>query len=301
MKAIRVHNYGGPETLVLDEASLPGINDEQVLVKINAASVNHIDKGIASGAMQQIFPVQLPWIPGEDFAGIIEKVGKNVTAYKQGDAVYGFSTRGSAYAEYVAVKPGAIAKKPASISFQEAASVPVAAVTAWQGVFTHGLLEKGQVILIHGGAGAVGAYAVQFAHQAGAKVIVTASSNDKAFLLSIGADKVIDYKNEKFETEISNVDVVFDLVGGDTQQKSYGVIKQGGRLVTANQPPSKEEADKHKITALMMDMEPLSKDLNTIAGLLDAGKIKLGAVKVYPLANAAEAWKAHGKAVLQVV
>ena len=162
-----------------------------------------------------------------------------------------------AYAEYLAVKAAAIARKPSNLSFEEAASVPVASQTAWQGIFTHGHLEKGQTILIHGGAGAVGAYAVQLASHAGATVIATASGDDEAYLNSIGASRVIDYREAQFEKVLrEKVDVVFDLVGGDTQKRSFLVLKEGGYLVSATQPVSQEEAARHRVSGAMMRLAP---------------------------------------------
>ena len=197
-----------------------------------------------------------------------------------------------AYAEYLAVKPAAIARKPSNLSFEEAASVPVASQTAWQGIFTHGHLEKGQTILIHGGAGAVGAYAVQLASHAGATVIATASGDDEAYLNSIGASRVIDYREAQFEKVLrEKVDVVFDLVGGDTQKRSFLVLKEGGHLVSAVQPVSQEEAARHRVSGAMMRLAPSGDVLGRIARLLEEGTIRPDVATVYALQDAAQAWK----------
>ena len=169
MKAIRLLEYGGQ--LVFNDVPTPTIARDEILVKIKSTAVNHLDLVKASGAARQILPIDLPWIPGHEFSGVVEQIGSDVAAYAPGDAVFGANGTGGAYAEYLAVKPAAIARKPSNLSFEEAASVPVASQTAWQGIFTHGHLEKGQTILIHGGAGAVGAYAVQLASHAGATMI----------------------------------------------------------------------------------------------------------------------------------
>ena len=166
MNAVRVLEYGGP--LVFNDVPTPTIARDEILVKIKSTAVNHLDLVEASGTARQILPINLPWIPGHEFSGIVEQVGSDVAAFAPGDAVFGTTTGMGAYAEYLAVKAAAIAKKPSNLSFEEAASVPVASQTAWEGLFTHGHLEKGQTILIHGGAGAVGAYAVQLASHAGA-------------------------------------------------------------------------------------------------------------------------------------
>jgi NADPH:quinone reductase-like Zn-dependent oxidoreductase len=197
-----------------------------------------------------------------------------------------------AYAEYLAVKPVAIARKPSNLSFEEAASVPVAAQTAWQGIFTHGHLEKGQTILIHGGAGAVGAYAVQLASHAGAAVIATASGADEVYLESIGASRVIDYRKEQFENVLrEKVDVVFDLIGGDTQERSFLVLKEDGHLVSATQPVSQEEAAKHCVSGVMMRLAPSAEVLGGIARLLEEGTIRPDVATVYALQDTAQAWK----------
>jgi NADPH:quinone reductase-like Zn-dependent oxidoreductase len=188
--------------------------------------------------------------------------------------------------------PALIAKKPSNLSFEEAASVPVAAQTAWHGIFTHGHLEKGQTILIHGGAGAVGAYAVQLAAHAGATVIVTASSDDESYLKSIGASRVIDYREAQFEKVLQEkVDVVFDCVGGDTQKRSFLVLKEGGHLVSAVQPVSQEETAKHRVSGEMMRLAPSGDVLGRIGRLLEEGTIQPDVATVYALQDAAQAWR----------
>src|SRR5258707_2491985 len=244
MKAVRLLEYGG--RLVFNDVPTPTIARDEILVKIKSTAVNQLDRVKASGAARQILPMDLPWIPGHEFSGVVEQIGSDVAAWAAGDAVFGANGTGAAYAEYLAVKAAAIAKKPSNLSFEEAASVPVAAQTAWEGIFTHGHLEKGQTILIHGAAGAVGAYAVQLASHAGATVIATASGDDEAYLNSIGASRVINYRETQFEKVLKEkVDVVFDLIGGDTQKRSFLVLKEGGRLVSAVQTVSQEEAAMH--------------------------------------------------------
>jgi len=197
-----------------------------------------------------------------------------------------------AYAEYQAVKAAAIARRPSNLSFEEAASVPVASQTAWEGIFTHGQLEKGQTILIHGGAGAVGAYAVQLASHAGATVIATASGGDEAYLKSIGASRVIDYRTAQFEKLLrEKVDVVFSLIRGDTQTRSFLVLKEGGYLVSATQPVSQEETAMHRVSGVMMRLEPSGEVLGRIGRLLEEGTIRLDVATVYELQDVAQAWK----------
>jgi NADPH:quinone reductase-like Zn-dependent oxidoreductase len=315
MKAVRLLEYGGQ--LVFTDVPTPTIARDEILVKIKSTAVNHLDLVEASGTLRQILSIDLPWIPGHEFSGVVEQVGSDVAAYAPGEGVFGNSGMG-AYAEYLAVKPATITRKPSNLSFEEAASVPVASQTAWQGVFTHGHLEKGQTILIHGGAGAVGAYAVQLASHAGATVIATARGDDEAYLNSIGASRVIDYREAQFEKVLrEKVDVVFDLIGGDTQKRSFLVLKEGGHLVAATQPVSQEEAAKHHVSGAMMRLAPSADGLGRIARLLEEGTIRPDVASVYALQDAAQAWKdmagnrspsgpgaagrrSHGKIVLRV-
>jgi NADPH:quinone reductase-like Zn-dependent oxidoreductase len=290
MKAVRLLEYGGQ--LVLDDVPTPAIARDEVLVKIKSTAVNHLDLVEASGTARQIFPLDLPWIPGHEFSGVVEQIGSDVAAYAPGDAVFGNTTGMGAYAEYLTVKASAIAKKPSNLSFEEAASVPVASQTAWEGIFTHGHIEKGQTILIHGGAGAVGAYAVQLASHTGATVIATAGGDDKAYLKSIGASRVIDYREEQFEKVLrEKVDVVFDLVGGDTQKRSFLVLKEGGHLVSAVQPVSQEDAARYRVSGVMMRLAPSGEMLARIGRLLEEGTIRPDVATVYALEDAAQAWK----------
>jgi len=289
MKAVRVLEYGGP--LVFDDVPTPTIAPDEILVKTKSTAVNHLDLVKASGTVRQVLPIDLPWIPGHEFSGVVEQLGSDVAGWAPGNAVFGTSELG-AYAEYLAVKPATIARKPSNLSFEEAASVPVASQTAWQGIFTHGHLEKGQTILIHGGAGAVGAYAVQLASHAGATVIATASGVDEAYLNSIGASRVINYREAQFEKILQEkVDVVFDLVGGDAQKRSFLVLKEGGHLVSATQPVSPEEAARHRVSGAMMRLAPSADVLGRIARLLEERTIRPDVATVYALQDAARAWR----------
>ena len=290
MKTVRLLEYGGQ--LVLDDIPTPTIASDEILVKVKSTAVNHLDLVKASGAARQVLPIELPWIPGHEFSGVVEQIGSDVAAWAAGDAVFGANGTGGAYAEYLAVKPGTIARKPSNISFEEATSVPVAAQTAWQGIFTHGHLEKGQTVLIHGGAGAVGAYAVQLASHAGATVIATASGDDEAYLNSLGANVVVDYRKMQFEKVLKEkVDLVFDLIGGDTQKRSFLVLKEGGHLISATQPVSQEETTKHHVSGEMMRLAPSGDGLGRIAQLLQEGTIRTDVATVYALQDAAQAWK----------
>lgn len=290
MKAVRLLEYAGQ--LVFEDVPTPTIAPDEILVKVKSTAVNHVDLVKASGTVRQILPIALPWIPGHEFSGIVEQVGRDVTVFAPGDEVFGATTRMGAYAEYLPVKAAAVARKPSNLSFEEAASVPVASQTAWEGIFTHGHLEKGQTILIHGGAGAVGAYAVQLASHAGATVIATASGRDEAYVKSLGASLVINYREAQFETMLrEKVDVVFDLIGGDTQERSFLVLKDGGHLISATQPVSQEVAARYRVSGTMMRLAPSAEMLGKIARLLEQGTIRPDVATVYPLQNVAQAWK----------
>jgi NADPH:quinone reductase-like Zn-dependent oxidoreductase len=291
MKAIRIHQFGSSELLKTEEVPVPVISDNELLISVFSASVNHIDSLLASGFLSHVYPLSFPWIPGTDFAGKIEAIGKNISNFAVGDAVYGSKFGGGAYAEFMVVTPEMIYAKPGSLTFVEAAGVPVAAVTALEGLFKHGHLQPGQKILIHGGAGAVGACAVQMAVQAGARVIVTASETDKTWLLSLGAHEVIDYRTTQFESVIREVDMVFDLVGGEVQERSFAVIREGGILVAVNQHPSAELAKKYNVRTVFMNALPKAESLQQVYHLIEKGKLSLEVAQVYVLEEAGQAWE----------
>ncbi len=310
MKAICLQQYGSQENLKYEDISQPGNQPGKIIVKVKAASVNHLEIVVASGKMQKSMPVTFPWIPGYDFAGIVESTGSSHSGYAPGDEVYAKCTGGS-YAEYIVADPDILAHKPADISFTAAASVPHTGLTAWQALYEHGNLRSGQKVLIHGAAGGVGMFVVQFAKYTGAFVYGTASQADMAFVKELQADRVIDYKNEDFTTIVKDVDLVIDLVGGETQSRSFGILKKGGRLVTTtgkiDNPP-----DNAGIEAINMVVHPDGKALEEITGLIQKKRVKTDVAKVYPLAEAPEAWKTfnhqtpaakeftHGKIVLEI-
>lgn len=304
MKAVRVHAYGAPDTMKYEDAPVPTPGAGQVLVRVADVGVNPIEAKIISGAMKEMMPVTFPYTPGSDLAGTVESLGAGVSDLAPGQAVYGLGE--GTYAQFALAPTSTLCAQPKSLSPQEAASVPMAAMTAWVGLFDHGELEAGQTILIHGAAGGVGMFAVQFAKWKGANVIATASGAGVAFVQKLGADQVIDYKATRFEDEVRNVDVVLDLIGGDTQARSFGVLKPGGILVATSQPPSPDEAKAHGVRAMMFNLrDTASSDLlKQIGDLLDAGEVKTVVSHAVPLNNAAQqsAHSEHalGKTVLRV-
>lgn len=291
MQAIRFHEYGGPEKLVLERVSRPIPEAGSVLVRVHAAGVNPWDWKSRSGAYKQFMPLQFPYTPGIELSGVIAEVGSGVTGLRVGQAVFG-NAPGGAYAEYAVVPATSLAPKPASLTFDQAAAVPVGAQTAWRSLFDAGNLQAGQHILIQGGAGGVGSMAVQLAHWKGAHVTATASANNHAFVRSLGAETVIDYQSSPFESAVHDMDMVLDAVGGDLQERSLHVLRPGGILVTiAGQPPL-EKAQALGVRAASpgrADPATNAAMLGKISELIEAGKIKVEVTTVFPLAEASKA------------
>ncbi|MGH9446292.1 MAG: NADP-dependent oxidoreductase [Terriglobia bacterium] len=291
MNAIRIHEYGGPEVLKYEDAPLPTPAPGDVVIRVHATSVNPVDIAIRQGYFKERMKYTMPFIPGWDVSGVVESVTPGVNRLKTGDQVYGRPdlARDGAYAEYVAVRESEIALKPKSIDHAQAAAIPLTGLTAWQALFDAGHLSVGQTVLIHGAAGGVGHFAVQFAHVKGARVVATASKSNHEFLRSLGADEVIDYNAAKFEDVVHNVDVVFDTITGETQDRSWQVIKKGGIYVSILQPPNQEKAAAHGVRSAHVFVQPNVEELNEIAQLVDSGKVKPVIEKIFPLKEAAAA------------
>lgn len=273
MKAIRIHQFGGPDVLQLEDIAVPQPKADEVFIKVYASSVNPVDQKIVAGEAEEKFPTNFPLTIGWDVSGVIEQAGNQVRNFSIGDAVYGrpFPTQNGAFAEYLVIKASEIAIKPRSIDHLQAAAVPLAGLTAWQGLFKFGKLEKGQKVLIHGASGGVGTFALQFARWKGADVIGTASADNLDFIKQIGASQAIDYDKERFEDEVEDVDLVLDLIGGETQQRSLEVIKAGGRLITTVLPKFKDQAKEKHIQLEGFTAQSYTADLEQIADLIDNG------------------------------
>lgn len=308
MKAVRIHAYGGADVLAYEDAPRPTAGDGEVLIRVHATSVNPFDCAVRAGYMSAYFNYTLPVILGTDASGVVEEVGAGVTTFKRGDNVYarGGVTRDGAYAQYVAAPASDVAAKPKSLDHLHSAAIPHAVLTAWQALFSLANLTQGQTILIHGAAGGVGHLAVQLARWRGAKVIGTGSRN-LDFVRGLGADEAIDYSATPFENVVSNVDVVLDTVGGDTQQRSWQTLKPGGILVSVVQAPSEEIAQAHGVRgAMVFSTPPIGETLTEVARLVDAGQIKPEVSIVLPLQDIrkahqmVEAGHTRGKLVLQV-
>ena len=305
MKAIRIHQYGGPEVLAQVEMQRPTPGHDEVLIKVHAAAVNPIDWKMRAGYVKEVFPLAFPSTLGWDVSGTVEAAGDKVTQFKRGDEVYALVT-GGGYAEYVAAKETVVARKPRTVDHVNAAAVPVAGLTALQALFEVAQLRAGQKVLIHAAAGGVGNFAVQLAKAKGAYVIGTASSKNHAFLSGLGVDQAVDYQQTRFEDVVRDVDVVLDTVGGETLERSFRVLKHGGILVSLVQPPSQESAAKYGVRALFYGGHASSSDLAEIAKLIDDGKVKPVVETVLPLAEARRAHElsetrhVRGKIVLKV-
>jgi NADPH:quinone reductase-like Zn-dependent oxidoreductase len=308
MKAVRVHQYGGPEVLKYEEAPRPKPGPGEVLVRILAAGVNPMDWKVREGQLKEALAYRMPFVPGWDVSGVVEVTGPNVTVLTTGDEVYGHPSvvRNGTYAEYAVVPEAELALKPRSVDHVHAASVPIAALTAWQGLFDAGDLHTEQKVLIHGGAGGVGSFAVQLARWKGAFITATASGRNQEFLRNLGADLTIDYEKSRFDRLVCDVDLVFDTIGGDTLRRSWKVLKKGGILVSTVEAPDDGEAEARGVRAALVDTQANPPQLAEIAKLVDAGMVRPIVEAVFPLNEARHAQElsqtghARGKIVLKV-
>jgi NADPH:quinone reductase-like Zn-dependent oxidoreductase len=274
MKAVRVHRFGPPEVISLDDLPKPEPGRGEVVVRVKAAGIGPWDAMIRSG--KSVLPQPLPLILGSDLSGEVDSVGAGVNELQVGDEVFGVTNERftGAYAEYAVAKAAMLAPKPKRLNHTHAASVPVVAVTAWQMVFDLAQLSSGQAVLVHGGAGNVGGYAVQLAKRAGAMVIATASVENDSYVRRLGADGVIDYRARRFEERVKEVDAVLDTVGGETLDRSYGVLKRGGIIVSSAVQPSRETAEQHGVRAVFSLVQVTTERLKTIGEMIDGGTLQ---------------------------
>jgi NADPH:quinone reductase-like Zn-dependent oxidoreductase len=308
MNAIRMHTYGGAEVLLYEEAQRPRVRAGEVLIRVHAAGVNPLDCKVRAGELREVIQCKLPLIPGWDVSGVVEEVGAGVSQFKRGDEVFAMAdpTRGGAYADYIAVREATVAMKPQSLHHVRAAATPVSALTAWRSLFDFEHLQSGQRILIHGGSGGVGHFAVQLAKWKGAYVIATASTKNHELLRKLGADETIDYTTHKFEEAAEKVDLVLDTVGGETQERSWRVLKKGGALISLVQPPSQQKAKRFGVRGIMCRVQPDGAQLTKIAKLIDSAKLKPIIDRILPLSEARRAHELtqnghiRGKIVLRV-
>ena len=308
MKAIRIQNYGGPEALQYEDAPRPQPQAGEVLVRVHAAGVNPIDWKVREGHMKDFWPHKFPLILGWDLSGVVEELGRGVSRFKIGDEVYSVPdpNRDGAYAEYIVVRESELALKPKSLHHIRAAAVPLAALIAWQSLFDTAQLQPGQRVLIHAGSGGVGHLAVQLAKWKGAHVFASASTKNKDLLRKLSVDEPIDYTQQRFEDVARNIDVVLDTIGGETQERSWSVLKKGGNLVSLVQPPSEEKAKELGVRAVFVGVQANGEQLAEIAKIIDSGKLAPVIDRILPLSEAGRAHELsqsghiRGKIVLRV-
>lgn len=308
MKAVRIHEYGGPDVLRYEDVPRPEPGAEEVLIRVFASSVNPFDCAVRAGYMNSYFNYTLPLIPGTDASGVIEEVGENVTEFKPGDEVYTRAGvwRDGSYAEYVVAAAADVAFKPRTVDHFHAAALPHVTLTAWQALVEIAHVAPGQKVLIHAAAGGVGHIAVQLSKLHGATTIGTASINLET-LKELEVDETIDYSTTAFEKEIKDVDVVLDLIGGDTQQRSWAVLRPGGILIGTVQPPSEEAAQAYGVRQnFISTAPPIKRVLTEVANLVDTGQLKPIVSAILPLSEIqkghemVEGKHVHGKVVLSV-
>lgn len=332
MKAFVIKQYGKKAALQAAEMPEPQLGEHDVLVKIHAASVNPLDAKIRSGEFKLILPYRMPLILGNDLAGVVVRVGSKVQRFKQGDEVYARpdDDRIGTFAEFIAIKEQSLALKPAKLTMEEAASVPLVGLTAWQALVEKANLKKGQKVLIHAGSGGVGTFAIQLAKHLGATVATTTSTANVSLVKSLGADIVIDYKKEDFEKTLRGYDLVLNSLGGDTLEKSLRVLKPGGKLISISGPPDLEfaksaglsgflklvmrllsfgirrKAKRHQVSYSFLFMRASGEQLRRIAALIDYGVIHPVVDKVFPFESTNEALtyvdtgRVKGKVVVKV-
>lgn len=294
MKAAQITSYGGSEVVeIKDNVALPLLSVGRVIIEARVAGVNPVDWKIREGYLQKMAPLQFPATLGGDFSGVIIKVGENVSGFNEGDEVYGtalaLGSGSGSFAEFIAADVKFIAKKPEKTSHVEAAALPLAGVSALQALTEHIGLKKGQKILIHGGAGGIGSLAIQIAKHLGAYVATTVSERDKEFVKKLGANEVIDYKNQYFSKMLKDYDAVFDTVGGETYRNSFSVLKKGGVVVSMIEEPRAELMEKYGVKAISQSTSVNNEMLSKLAKLVDEGSVKVHIDKIFTLEQSGEA------------
>ena len=330
MKAAYINRYGNINDVQLGEQSTPVLTENDVLIKVHAASINPLDLRVLEGEFKAILHVQFPFILGNDFAGTVVQVGENVTQFKIGDEVYAKTDNNGAFAEYTVIQESSLALKPQNISMEQAAALPLVGLTSWQALVEIAKVKAGQKVLIHAGSGGVGSIAIQLAKSLGATVATTTSSKNSSWVKGLGADIIIDYKTMDFEQELKDYDVVLDTQGGKILEKSLNVLKRGGRLISISGPPDhafvevvnpnwflkcvipllswsiRHKAKKRDISYSFLFMQPNGQQLSEISKLVESGKINPVVDKTYTFSEIKDAFhyvntgRAKGKIVLKI-
>jgi NADPH:quinone reductase-like Zn-dependent oxidoreductase len=308
MRAVQLQAFGGPEVLEVHNIARPVAGAGEVLLRVHAAGINPVDTGVRSGGASSLSGAVLPYVPGFDVSGVVAAVGSGVTEFEVGDEVFAMLNlrRGGGYAEYAIVKESEAALKPPDITHAEAASIPLVALTAWQTLFEIADLQAGQTVLIHAGAGGVGSIAIQLAKWRGARVIATASDYNHDFLRDLGVDVPVDYRNQRFEDFASEVDVVLDTIGGDTQLRSMTVLKEGGTLISIVGLTPEGRSPQRNIRVSSTLVQPDAEQLSKIAELITLGYVRPIVTYRFPLTGAPAAHeqsqtrRTRGKIVLEI-
>ena len=296
MKALQINQYGGTDAIVINnDAELPIVEGGKILVQVYAASLNRIDSAIRNGNLKESLHLPMPLNLGGDFAGVVSEVGEAVTEFKKGDEVYGnagpFKGGSGSLAEYTLANVANTAKKPSSLDFSEAAALPLAGVSALQGIEEEIKLASGQKILIIGGAGGIGSLAIQIAKLRGAYVAATAATDDIEFVKRLGADEVIDYKTQDVTKVLKEYDAVFDTAGGEQLNTLFDVLKKGGILVTMAGQPDQEIAEQHEVKAISQMTQVTTKQLTNLAASVDLGNVNVSIEKTFPLSEGKQAFE----------
>ena len=307
MKAVQINDFGDRSVLELNDIAIPTPTENEVLIKVKSASVNPVDWKIREGYLQPMLNHKLPLTLGWDVSGEVVAIGAKVNSLRVGDAVYSRPdiAKSGSYAEYQTAAANEVALKPRSLTWQEAAGVPLAALTAWQSLYDLAKLEAGERVLIHAGSGAVGQFAIQLAKLRGAFVYTTTSSKNTELVMSLGADQSIDYHQEDF-SELKDIDVVFDTIGGETQVNSWKTLKKGGRLVSITDNPDEATAAKYGVSAFFCFIQPNRAQLEKLAEFADAGQLtvnidsEFGLDQVAKAHERSETGRAQGKIIINV-
>ena len=307
MKAAQINSFGDRSVLELNDIDIPTASANEVLIKVKAAAVNPVDWKIREGYLQSVLNHKLPLTIGWDVSGEVVAAGDQVTHLKVGDAVYSRPdiVKNGSFAQYMTAVADEVALKPSSLTWQEAAGVPLAALTAWQSLYDLAQLEAGERVLVHAGSGAVGQFAIQLAKHRGAYVYTTTSSRNTELVLGLGADQAIDYHHEDF-SELKDIDVVFDTVGGETQENSWKTLKKGGRLVSIVNNPDEAIAAEHAVSAFFCFVQPSREQLDHLSELANAGKLVVNIDSEFTLDEVekaqerSETGRAQGKIIINV-
>jgi NADPH:quinone reductase-like Zn-dependent oxidoreductase len=310
IRAARLEHYGGVDAVRIEDIPIPELESGELLVRVRAAGVNPTDWKIRAGLLQKNIPMRLPATLGGDFSGVVDAVGPAVEGFKAGDEVYGQASLlaggSGSFAEFAAAQAGAVSVKPRNVTHTESAALPLAGVAALQALTENLGVSQNQKVLVHGGAGGIGSFAVQLASYLGAHVATTVGTQDISYAKELGADTVVDYKSQEFEEVLHDLDAILDTIGGDTYTRSFKSLKRGGRLASMLEQPRQPLVDEFGVEASMVFARTTTQRLTRLAELVDEGAVKVNIDRTLPLAKAAaalaylEQGSSRGKVVLTI-